>query len=265
MLARPRFGVVSADEIHLLTADSVADLAGAALDGAMVPIAGAQLLPPVTPTKIVCVGRNYRSHAEEVGLPLGDVPSVFLKPLQTMVGHEGSVVLPDPAVSSHVEHEGEIALVVGKTARHVRREDWAHYIAGITVADDVTARDLQQAAPQLTRAKGFDPVCPLRPFLHMGFDPSHDIEISLSVNGLERQRSTSAAMIFSIPLLVEWLTSWTTLMPGDVVLTGSPGGTGRLQARDTVDVTVSGVGTLRHGVVSAPVVRDDPTTGADPG
>jgi 2-keto-4-pentenoate hydratase/2-oxohepta-3-ene-1,7-dioic acid hydratase in catechol pathway len=246
----PSYGAVdeTAGVISLL-AGRPFDEAGRAPTGAVVALAEAEFLVPVEPTKILAVGRNYAQHAAEIGLPIGPTPSVFMKPLQTLVPHGGAVVLPSE--SEHVEHEAEVAIVIGRTARNVPREDWADYVLGFTAADDVSARDIQKADPQLTRGKGYDTFCPLGPYIDTNFSRDEPIEVVGRVNGVEKQRDSTASLVFSIPFLIEWLSSWTTLVPGDVILTGSPGGTSRLAPGDVVEITVQGAGTLRHGVVAS--------------
>jgi 2-keto-4-pentenoate hydratase/2-oxohepta-3-ene-1,7-dioic acid hydratase in catechol pathway len=245
---RPRYGVLVGDDaVNLLDGDPF-DLPDHMPDGPTVRLSDCELLVPVTPGKILGIGRNYRAHAEEMGLRLGPTPSVFLKPLETLVPHGGTVILPPEDVSNHVEHEAEIAVVIGRRARNVKRGDWADYVLGFTCADDVSARDLQKSDPQITRAKGFDTFCPLGPYVDTGFAREEPTEVVCTVNGAEKQRATTESLVFGIPTLIEWLSSWTTLAPGDVILTGSPGGTSALAPGDSVEISVTGVGVLQHFV-----------------
>jgi 2-keto-4-pentenoate hydratase/2-oxohepta-3-ene-1,7-dioic acid hydratase in catechol pathway len=240
--------------------DGVVELLGAALpapgaegqDGRRVPLSEVRVLVPVQPTKILAIGRNYAEHAQEMGLELGAAPSVFLKPLQTLVADGGEVVLPPRDLSSHVEHEGEIAVVIGRRAHRIDPGDVHEYVLGLTCADDVSARDLQKSDPQITRGKGFDTFCPLGPYVQTTASIDEERSVTCSVNGVLRQSSTSASMIFSIRTIVAFLSAFTTLEPGDVILTGSPAGTGRLEPGDVVDVAVEGVGVLRHTVAADP-------------
>ncbi|WP_426246491.1 fumarylacetoacetate hydrolase family protein [Nocardioides sp. LHG3406-4] len=245
----PRYAELDEDgsTLRLLRGDPFGELDHS---GETSTLAASPALVPVTPTKVLAVGRNYARHAEEMGLALGDNPSVFLKPLQTLLAHDGDVVLPPTDLSGHVEHEAELAVVIGRTARNVKAVDAFDHILGFTCADDVSARDLQRGDPQLTRGKGFDTFCPLGMFIETDVRDT-DYEVTCHVNGEERQRASTAELIYPIPFLIEWLSAWTTLVPGDVVLTGSPAGTGHLRAGDRVEIAVSGVSSLRHGVVSA--------------
>lgn len=244
----PRYGALSPDDIvHLLEGDPFGELS---FSGEITALSSSPALVPVTPTKVIAVGRNYAGHASEMGFELESNPSVFLKPLQTLLPHGGSVVLPPTTLSGHVEHEAELAVVVGREARNVRAADAFDHILGFTCADDVSARDLQRGDPQLTRGKGFDTFCPLGMSIETNVSTDGEHEIVCRVNGVERQRATATEMLFPIPYLVEWITAWTTLEPGDVILTGSPGGTGPLSPGDQVEIEISGVGSMTHGVLA---------------
>jgi 2-keto-4-pentenoate hydratase/2-oxohepta-3-ene-1,7-dioic acid hydratase in catechol pathway len=186
-----------------------------------------------------------------MGFELGVAPAVFMKPLQTLVPPDGTVVLPPTSLSSKVEHEGELAVVIGKRARNVKAADAAGYVLGFTCANDVSARDLQKKDTHITRGKGFDTFCPLGPWIETDVDLTAHLAVSCSVNGEERQAGSTRELIYDIPTLIEHLTEWTTLEPGDVILTGSPAGTGPLEPGDAVEVSVEGVGTLRHTVAAA--------------
>ena len=246
----PRYGALDADSsVRLLDGDPFGE---PTFSGSVTSLSASPALVPVTPTKVVAVGRNYAKHASEMGFALDANPSVFLKPLQTLLPHGGSVVLPPTSLSDHVEHEAELAVVIGRKANRVRAEDVFDHILGFTCADDVSARDLQRGDPQLTRGKGFDTFCPLGPAIETDVSAGVDHEIVCRVNGLERQRASTAEMLFSIPYLVQWISAWTTLEPGDVILTGSPAGTGPLSPGDQVEIEISGVGSLSHTVVAAP-------------
>lgn len=246
-----RYGALSTDEtVQLIDGDPFGQVS---FSGEVTSLPESPALVPVTPTKVVAVGRNYAKHVSEMGFELDTNPSVFLKPPQTLLPHGASVVLPPPSLSDHVEHEAELAVVIGNRARNVAAENAFDHILGFTCADDVSARDLQRGDPQPTRGKGFDTFCPLG--LAIRTDVSADVDhvITCRVNGSERQRASTSEMLFPVPSLVEWISSWTTLEPGDVILTGSPAGTGPLAPGDQVDIDISGVGSITHGVMAGPV------------
>jgi len=204
----------------------------------------------LTPSKIVCVGRNYAAHARELGNVVPERPLLFLKPPSSIIRDGEAIVLP--AQSRRVEHEAEIAIVIGRRMRHVTEGQARASIEGITCANDVTARDLQESDGQWTRAKGFDTFCPIGPRI-MPLDASVDLaalEVIGRVNGTERQRATAAAMTFPIPVLLAYISGIMTLEPGDVVLTGTPDGVGVLAPGDTVEIEIPGVGILRNPVRS---------------
>lgn len=223
-----------------------------AVETGRVGLAAAELLVPVEPTKVVAIGRNYAAHAAEVGLPLGSAPSVFLKPLQCLVGDGGQVMLPPRRLSTRVEHEGELAIVIGRAARRVTAAEAHEYVLGFTCADDVTARDLQRSDPQLTRGKGFDTFCPLGPWVETAVSLDDPVEVTCTVNGELRQSGETGSLLFDLRSLIAFVSEWTTLVPGDVILTGSPAGSAVLVPGDEVEVSVSGVGVLRHTVVADP-------------
>ncbi len=208
-------------------------------------IAAASLLPPVLPSKIVCVGRNYAEHAKELGNEAPPEPIIFLKPPSALLPPNGTIVRPPQ--SQRVDHEGELAIVFGAEARNVARQRWRDVVLGYTCANDVTARDLQKKDVQFTRGKGFDTFCPLGPCIETELDPSH-LAISTRVNGAARQDGNTSQMIFDCGFLIEFVTSVMTMLPGDVILTGTPAGVGPLVAGDVVEVTVEGIGALRNVV-----------------
>jgi len=199
----------------------------------------------VSPSKIVCVGRNYADHAKELGNEVPKAPLLFLKPPSAIIGHGDAILLP--SASSRVEFEGEIAVVVGRRLRGVRAEEAESGIGGFVCLNDVTARDLQKSDGQWTRAKGFDTFCPVGPAIVTGLD-WRTLEVVTRVNGQERQRGVTSDMVFSIPVLLAYISGVMTLEPGDLVATGTPAGVGPLVAGDEVEVEVSGVGVLRNQV-----------------
>lgn len=224
---------------HLLTA---APWAGGVEEGSVVPVD--ELLCPVEPTKIVCVGRNYRAHAEELGNEVPSEPLLFLKPPSSLVAHGARIAWP--AASDRVDYEGEIAVVIGRSFRGGSRDEAVASIFGVTCANDVTARDLQKKDGQFTRGKGFDTFCPCGPWIETSVGALDALEVSTVVDGEERQRGTTDLMIFSIPTLLDYIGSIMTLVPGDLVLTGTPAGVAPMVEGQTVEVTVGGVGTLRN-------------------
>ena len=214
----------------------------------VIPFQEAKLLSPILPTKIVAVGRNYEDHAAELGNELPESPMIFLKPSTSVIGPEEAIVLP-PA-SSEVHHEAEMAVVIGAVARNVRAENAHTVILGYTAANDVTARDLQRSDGQWGRAKGFDTFCPLGPAIETEFDPLEDHTIECRVNDEVRQGASITDVVFGVAELVEFITSAMTLLPGDVILTGTPSGVGPIVDGDRVEVRLDGIGTLSNPVVA---------------
>ncbi len=209
----------------------------------------ARLLAPTVPTKIVCVGRNYAAHAQEHDAEVPEIPLIFLKPPSAVIGPGEAILLPPQ--SQQVEHEAELAVVIGRRGRWIPPEEAEEYILGYTIANDVTARDLQRRDGQWTRGKGFDTFCPLGPWIDTDFDPS-DALITCRVNGDLRQMGSTRDMVFSVRQLIAFISSVMTLEPGDVILTGTPAGVGPLQAGDVVEVEIEGLGRLRNPVRQAP-------------
>ncbi len=211
----------------------------------LVPIKPGSLLAPVTPSKIVCVGRNYRAHAKELGNEVPAEPLIFLKPPSAIIGPDAEIALPPE--SQRVEHEGELGVVIGKRARSIRTEDAASYIFGYTCINDVTARDLQKKDVQFTRAKGFDTFCPIGPWIETEARVDAT-SVVVRVNGETRQSGSTADMIWSAAALVAFISRVMTLLPGDVISTGTPEGVGPLSAGDSVEVAIEGIGPLRSTV-----------------
>jgi 2-keto-4-pentenoate hydratase/2-oxohepta-3-ene-1,7-dioic acid hydratase in catechol pathway len=212
----------------------------------VIALAGARLMPPAMPTKIVCVGVNYRSHAVEMGLEIPSEPLIFLKPPTSMNAPTGEIHIPEMA--QRVDFEGELAVVMGRRTHKVSEDDALSCVLGYTCANDVTARDLQARDGQWTRAKGFDGFCPLGPWVETDVDPA-DLLIETYVNGERKQSGRTSDMIFSVPRLISFISHVMTLLPGDVVLTGTPSGIGQLHAGDAVEVRIEGVGSLTNRVV----------------
>jgi 2-keto-4-pentenoate hydratase/2-oxohepta-3-ene-1,7-dioic acid hydratase in catechol pathway len=242
-----RFGIVDEDEIVVLEGDPM--YAGFDTTGERVALSDAVLLAPVIPrSKVVCVGKNYHDHAAEMGGEAPAEPLLFLKPNTSVIG-PGDVIVR-PRQSERTEHEGELAVVIGRIAKNVAPERVPEVVFGYTVANDVTARDLQKRDGQWTRAKGFDTFCPLGPAIETEFDPA-GARLTTRVNGEVRQDAPLSDMIHSVADIVAYASAVFTLLPGDVILTGTPAGVGPFEAGDEVEVEVSGIGVLRNPVRDA--------------
>ncbi len=213
------------------------------------PLSAAKLLPPVTPSKIVCVGRNYRAHVRELGHEMPVEPLIFFKPPSSLLAPGGAVRLP--AVSERVDYEGELAVVIGRRVRHLKPgANWRDVVRGFTLANDVTARDLQNKDDQWTRAKGFDTFCPIGPIVSDELDLDAGLTIETRLNGELRQHASTLDFIFSLPELLAFITSAFTLQPGDLLLTGTPSGVGPLAPGDRVEVSIPGLGVLFNTIES---------------
>ncbi len=217
--------------------------------------ADVRLLSPILPSKVVCVGKNYADHVKEMGT--GDAPAeplIFLKPSTSVIGPGDAIRIPPG--STNVHHEAELAVVIGaRGARHVTEEQAAASIFGYTIGNDVTERDMQRADNQWTRAKGFDSFCPIGPWIEtdlpaIGKDPA-DLQVTCTVDGELRQDGRTSQLLFGIPALISWISQVMTLLPGDVVLTGTPAGVGPLRAGGSVTVAIEGLGELTNSVTGA--------------
>lgn len=217
------------------------------------PLSAVKLLSPCAPGKIVCVGRNYAEHAREHNVDVPDVPMLFLKPPSSVIGPGGEILLPPQ--SEQVEHEAELAVVIGRRTRNATADEAMGCIFGYTIANDVTARDLQNRDGQWTRAKGFDTFCPLGPWIDTEVSPN-DLRILCRVNGQIRQLGSTRDMVFSVPQLVAFISGIMTLEAGDVLLTGTPAGVGKIAAGDAVQVEIEGIGLLENPVVGP--IREQP-------
>lgn len=215
-------------------------------DGRVLPLADVRLVAPVLPSKVVAVAKNYADHAKEMGGEVPAAPMIFLKPSTSVVGPGEPILLPWQ--SEQVEHEAELAVVIGRLCRDVPEERVPEVILGYTCANDVTARDLQRTDGQWGRAKGFDSFCPIGPWIETDLD-AEDASIECRVNGEVRQSGSTADMVRDVAELVAWVSSVMTLLPGDVILTGTPAGVGPLTAGDSVSVTIDGIGTLTNPVI----------------
>jgi 2-keto-4-pentenoate hydratase/2-oxohepta-3-ene-1,7-dioic acid hydratase in catechol pathway len=216
--------------------------------GEEVPLGDVRLLAPVLPSKVVAVGKNYAAHAAEFGGEVPEEPLIFLKPSTSVIGPGDPIpLLP---MSRRVDYEGELVVVIGRLARNVAAEEAYRCILGYTCGNDVTLRDLQKKDGQWTRAKGFDGSCPLGPWIETELDPN-DVRVETRVNGETKQFATTADMVFGVATLIEFVTAFMSLLPGDVIMTGTPEGVGRLAAGDRVEVDIDGIGVLANPVVAA--------------
>jgi 2-keto-4-pentenoate hydratase/2-oxohepta-3-ene-1,7-dioic acid hydratase in catechol pathway len=242
------FGAVEGDKPDELVLDIIKGIPFAEhqLSGTKVPLSKVRLLPPVLPNKVVAVGRNYAEHARELGNEVPDAPFAFFKPSTSVIGPGDDIQYPP--FSEELHHEAELAVVIGRMCREVPRERVKDVVFGYTCANDITARDVQKREKQWARAKGFDSSCPLGPWVETDLDPS-DLTIQLTVNGQQRQLGRTSEMIHSIEDLIVNITEAMTLLPGDVILTGTPAGVGPLAVGDEVAVTIEGIGTLTNKVV----------------
>jgi 2-keto-4-pentenoate hydratase/2-oxohepta-3-ene-1,7-dioic acid hydratase in catechol pathway len=217
-------------------------------DGVSFPLNTIKFLPPVKPSKIVCVGLNYRDHAEEFGKDIPEEPILFIKPDTAVIGHEDMIILPEQ--SSRVDYEGELAVIISKRCKNVSYEDAGDFILGYTCFNDVTARDLQAKDGQWTRAKSFDTFAPLGPFIVAPERVSPlNLKIQTTVNGKVVQSSNTSNLIFDVFRLIEFVSSIMTLRRGDVIATGTPSGVGPLKRGDCVEITIENIGTLRNHVI----------------
>jgi 2-keto-4-pentenoate hydratase/2-oxohepta-3-ene-1,7-dioic acid hydratase in catechol pathway len=220
------------------------------LSGTKVPLSKVRLLPPVLPNKVVAIGRNYAEHAAELGNEVPEVPVAFFKPTTSVIGSGDAIEYP--SFSRELHHEAELAVVIGRMCREVPRERVKDVIFGFTCANDVTARDVQQREKQWARAKGFDTSCPLGPWVETGIEPAavaEGLAVQCTVNGEQRQLGRTSDMVRSVEDLVVHISEAMTLLPGDVILTGTPAGVGPLNVGDEVAVTIEGIGTLTNKVI----------------
>ncbi|MFI5733871.1 fumarylacetoacetate hydrolase family protein [Kribbella sp. NPDC051587] len=251
----PKYGIVETDDpeglvgtVALLDSDPL--YRPVQLTGETLPLADVRLLAPVIPrSKVVCVGRNYAAHAAELGNEVPPEPMIFLKPNTSVVGPLDGIVYPEQ--TNDLQFEGELAIVIGRICRDLPKERAEEVIFGYTIANDVTARDLQKTDGQWARAKGYDTFCPLGPWIQTDLDVA-DLRVTTTLNGETKQDGRTSQFIFDIPTVLAYITSFTTLLPGDVVLTGTPAGVGPMLPGDSVSVTVEGLGTLTNRVI----VRD---------
>lgn len=237
-----KYGIVDETDLVVLAGDPM--FAGFETTGERVPLADAALLAPVIPrSKVVCVGLNYVDHASEVSMEAPAEPLLFIKPNTAVVGPGDAIVRPRQ--SQQTEFEGELAVVIGRIAKNVTAENALDYVFGYTIGNDISARDLQFSDGQWARAKGFDTFCPLGPAIETDFDPEK-ARLTTSLNGEIKQDAPLSDMIFSVAEIVAYASEAFTLLPGDVILTGTPAGVGPFVAGDKIEVAISGLGTLRN-------------------
>jgi len=240
----PTFGVLERDTVATLAGHPFGELR---FTGERLDLAAVRLLAPIVPSKIVAVGKNYREHAAEMGGETPAAPLLFLKPSTSVIGPGDPIQYPPS--SSRVDFEGELAVVMGRLCRDVPESAALAHVLGYTCANDVTARDQQASDGQWTRAKGYDSFCPLGPWLETELDP-RAVTVSTSVGGQQRQHGSAADLVFDVAHLISYISRVMTLLPTDVILTGTPAGVGPLQVGDEVSVTVSGIGSLTNRVIA---------------
>ena len=245
--AGPRYGLLIEGVLYEWDGHPLADRPGAP-GKALGPLDEVPILPPLSPGKLVCIGRNYAAHAAEHQAAVPDEPMIFLKPPSAVIPH--GVPIRIPAGIGRVDHEAELAVIIGRRARHVRREEALSYVLGYTCANDVSARDFQKKDGQWGRAKGFDTFCPVGPWIETELDPS-DLAVTCTVGGELRQSGRTSQMIFDVATLVSYVSAVMTLEPGDLLLTGTPEGVGPLAPGRRVVVSVEGIGDLGIGVAGS--------------
>ncbi|MEO6504986.1 MAG: fumarylacetoacetate hydrolase family protein [Terrimesophilobacter sp.] len=238
----PRYGIVDEDDLVVLAGDPL--FSGFETTGERIPFDSVKLLAPVIPrSKVVCVGMNYAENTAELAPNGPDTPILFLKPNTSVIGPGETIQIPP--VPGRIVHEGELAVVIGRIAKRVKAADAADYIFGYTIGNDVSAREEQFADGQWARAKGYDTFCPLGPVIETELDTA-DLEIQTFVDGEPRRQGNTGRMLHTIPELIEFASEVWTLLPGDVILTGTPAGVGGFTDGQTVDVTITGIGTLSN-------------------
>lgn len=242
---QPQYGVVEGDEVALVTGDPL--FSPIQPTGRRVPLDEVRLLAPVIPrSKVVAVGKNFADHAAEMGGDVPEIPLIFFKPNTAVIGPDDPIVLP--SWSQEVAYEGELAVIIGRICKDVPVERVKEVVLGYTIANDVTARDAQRTDGQWARAKGFDASCPLGPWIDTTFAPE-EAQIITRVNGEVRQDGNTRDMVRKIPELISYISSAFTLLPGDVILTGTPAGVGDLNHGDRVEVEIAGLGSLTNPVL----------------
>jgi 2-keto-4-pentenoate hydratase/2-oxohepta-3-ene-1,7-dioic acid hydratase in catechol pathway len=241
--AEPRFGIVDGPELVVLKGHPL--VAGYQTTGERIPLKEVKLLAPTIPSKIVCIGKNFADHAAEIGEEVTAEPLIFFKPSSAIIGHGDSIVIPPQ--SKQVELEAELCLVIGKLAKNVSEEKALEYLWGVTIANDVTARDLQFGDGQWARSKAFDTFCPLGPWVETEFVPDSQV-IESRVNGEVRQNVAITEMVHKIPAIISYVSRNMSLLPGDIILTGSPAGISVINTGDMIECEIEGIGILSNPV-----------------
>ena len=241
--AEPRFGIVDGPELVVLKGHPL--VAGYQTTGERIPLKEVKLLTPTIPSKIVCIGKNFADHAAEIGEEVTVEPLIFFKPSSAIIGHGDAIVIPPQ--SKQVELEAELCLVIGKLAKNVSEEKALEYLWGVTIANDVTARDLQFSDGQWARSKGFDTFCPLGPWVETEFVPDGQV-IESRINGETRQNVAITEMVHKIPAIISYVSKNMSLLPGDIILTGSPAGISVINSGDLIECEIEGIGILSNPV-----------------
>jgi 2-keto-4-pentenoate hydratase/2-oxohepta-3-ene-1,7-dioic acid hydratase in catechol pathway len=241
--ADPRFGIVDGPELVVLKGHPL--VAGYQTTGERIPLKEVKLLAPTIPSKIVCIGKNFADHAAEIGEEVTAEPLIFFKPSSAIVGHGDAIIIPPQ--SKQVELEAELCLVIGKLAKNVSEEKALEYLWGVTIANDVTARDLQFGDGQWARSKGFDTFCPLGPWVETEFSPDGQV-IESRINGEVRQNVAISEMVHNIPSIISYVSRNMSLLPGDIILTGSPAGISVINSGDLIECEIEGIGILSNPV-----------------
>ncbi|MGV3733399.1 MAG: fumarylacetoacetate hydrolase family protein [Microcella sp.] len=238
----PQFGIVDDDELVVLAGDPM--FHGYDTTGERVKLADVRLLAPVIPrSKVVCIGMNYAAHVATMQYEVPDNPLIFLKPNTAVIGPDEPIIIPP--VDGRITHEGELVVVIGKIAKRVKAADWRDYVFGFTIGNDVSARDVMFADGQWARAKGFDSFAPIGPFIETELDPSA-LEIETFVDGEPRRKGNTRDMITKVPEIIEFVSDAWTLLPGDIIMTGTPDGLGGFVDGQTVEIRIEGLGVLRN-------------------
>jgi 2-keto-4-pentenoate hydratase/2-oxohepta-3-ene-1,7-dioic acid hydratase in catechol pathway len=241
--ADPRFGIVDGPELVVLNGHPL--VAGYQTTGERIPLKEVKLLAPTIPSKIVCIGKNFADHAAEIGEEVTEEPLIFFKPSSAIIGHGDAIVIPPQ--SKQVELEAELCLVIGKLAKNVSEDKALEYLWGVTIANDVTARDLQFGDGQWARSKAFDTFCPLGPWVETEFVPDGQV-IESRVNGEVRQNVSITEMVHKIPFIISYVSKNMSLLPGDIILTGSPAGISVINKGDMIECEIEGIGILSNPV-----------------
>ena len=246
--SEPRHGIIAGETVYPVTPEEYLKPMDLRRSHTAIDLKKVRLLAPVSPSKIVCVGRNYREHAAELGNKMPDEPLLFLKASSAVIGNDEVIQLPPQ--SNQVEHEGELGVVIGRRAQRLGSTDNPlDFVLGYTCVNDVTARDLQRKDVQFTRGKSFDTFCPVGPVIETETDPL-DLSVVTRLNGETKQQGRTSDMAFPVPFLIKYIADIMTLYPGDLIATGTPAGVSRMKPGDVVEVEVEGVGVLRNPIQS---------------